>query len=203
MKPLDQLKTQLREGEVYRRADLARWSNAVDRHLLQLQEEGFLKKLSGGLYYRPKHSAFGATPADDEALVQAFLKDHRFLLTSPNLYNTLGLGTTQLYNETVVYNHKRHGRYKLGGRTFRFAVKPHFPASPTPEFLLVDVVNNLNQLAEDKEEILKRVQDKIRSMEKQSLVKAVQEFGNAKARKFFSQTLGDITPHYVHQRLPA
>lgn len=198
MKPLEQLKTQLREGEVYRRAELARWSNAVDRHLLQLQEEGFLKKLSGGLYYRPKQSAFGATPAADEALVQAFLKDHRFLLTSPNLYNTLGLGTTQLYNETVVYNHKRHGRYKLGGRTFRFAVKPHFPAKATEEFLLVDVVNNLDQLAEDRDELLKRVQKKALLMDKKNLFKAVQEFGNARARKFFAQTLGDVTPHHVH-----
>ena len=53
MKALDQLKTQLQEGEVYRRADLARWSKAVDRHLLQLQKEGFLRRLSAGLYYRP------------------------------------------------------------------------------------------------------------------------------------------------------
>lgn len=198
MTPLEQLRIRIQEGEVYRRADLAQWSKAVDRHLRQLQEEGFIKKLSGGLYYRPKQSAFGATPAADQALVQAFLKDHRFLLTSPNLYNTLGLGTTQLYNETVVYNRKRHGRYKLGGRTFRFAVKPHFPAKPTEEFLLVDVVNNLNQLAEDREELLKRVQEKALSMDRKNLAKAVQEFGNVKARKFFAHLLGGMTPHHVH-----
>jgi hypothetical protein len=37
----------------------------------------------------------------------------RFLLTSPNAYNTLGVGTTQLYDKTVVYNHKRHGHFML------------------------------------------------------------------------------------------
>lgn len=57
----------------------------------------------------------------------AFLKDDRFLLTSPNAYNALGLGTTQLYNRRVVYNHKRHGKFVRGGRTYDFRVKPHFP----------------------------------------------------------------------------
>jgi len=199
MNALEQVKNHLQEGEVYRRADLEQWSNAVDRHLRQLQQEGLLVKLSGGLYYHPKMTVFGAAPADDEILVEAFLKDRRFLLTSPNLYNALGLGMTQLYNETVVYNHKRHGLFKLGGRTFRFAMKPHFPAKPSLEFLLVDVVNNLDQLAEDKERVLKQVQKKARSMEKNALIKAVREYGGTRAKKFFSKALADDTLRYAHQ----
>lgn len=197
MNALEQVKNHLREGRVYRRADLEPWSNAVDRHLLQLQEDGVLVKLSGGLYYCPKMTAFGAAPAEDERLVEAFLKDRRFLLTSPNLYNALGLGTTQLYNETLVYNHKRHGRFTLGGRTFRFAMKPHFPAKPTPEFLLVDVVNNLAQLAEDREQVLKQVERKAHSMERRSLEKAVRDYGGARAKKFFSKILSESTMQYA------
>ncbi|MCB9978543.1 MAG: hypothetical protein H6862_02900 [Rhodospirillales bacterium] len=197
MNALEQVKNHLREGRVYRRADLEPWSNAIDRHLLQLQEEGVLVKLSGGLYYCPKMTAFGAAPAEDERLVEAFLKDRRFLLTSPNLYNALGLGTTQLYNETLVYNHKRHGRFTLGGRTFRFAMKPHFPAKPTPEFLLVDVVNNLVQLAEDREKVLKQVERKAHSMKRRSLEKAVRDYGGARAKKFFSKILSADTMQYA------
>lgn len=197
MNALEQVKSHLQEGKVYRRADLERWSNAVDRHLSQLQQEGVLMKLSGGLYYRPKMTVFGAAPADDETLVEAFLKDRRFLLTSPNLYNALGLGMTQLYNETVVYNHKRHGLFRLGGRTFRFVMKPHFPVKPTPEFLLVDVVNNLDQLAEDRERVLKQVQNKACSMDKHALTKAVQEYGGVRTRKFFSKALADDTLQYA------
>lgn len=197
MHALDQVKSHLQEGKVYRRADLEQWSNAVDRHLSQLQQAGVLMKLSGGLYYCPKMTVFGVAPADDETLVEAFLKDRRFLLTSPNLYNALGLGMTQLYNETVVYNHKRHGLFRLGGRTFRFVMKPHFPMKPMPEFLLVDVVNNLNQLAEDREQVLKQVQNKAHSMDKHALAKAVQEYGGARARKFFSKVLTDDTLQYA------
>src|SRR5215831_14757836 len=136
MTRLQELKKHLRPGQVYRRQDLARWSNAVDRHLKQLVEEGTLTKLSGGLYLFPKDTDFGKAPAEDEKLVEAFLRDHRFLLASPNAYNALGVGTTQLYDKTVVYNHKRHGKFSLGGRKFEFRYKPTFPRKLTPEFLL-------------------------------------------------------------------
>ena len=83
----------------------------------------------------------------------------RFLLASPNAYNSLGVGTTQLYDKTVVYNHKRHGTFLLGGRKFDFRVKPSFPRRSSQEFLLVDLVNNLDRLAESRNEVLARVKE--------------------------------------------
>ena len=127
MAQLDELRRHLKRGEVYRRTDLTKWSKSVDRHLEELLEDGTLKKLSQGLYYFPKKSAFGDTPPEEEVLVRGFLKDDRFLLTSPNAYNSLGVGTTQLYNTRTVYNHKRHGQFSLGNRKFNFHLKHHFP----------------------------------------------------------------------------
>jgi hypothetical protein len=188
MTKAQELKRHLRPGQVYRREDLARWSNAVDRHLKQLVEEGALTKLRGGLYLYPKETVFGKAPADDEKLVGAFLKDSRFLLASPNAYNTLGVGTTQLYDKTVVYNHKRHGDFALGGRKFDFRVKPSFPKTLSPEFLLVDLVNNLDQLAESKEEVLARVRERAASYDESRLKRAARDYGNVRTKKFF-QTL--------------
>ncbi len=74
----------------------------------------------------------------------------------------LGVGTTRLYDKTVVYNHKRHGSYTLGGRTFDFRVRPSFPRTLNREFLLVDLVNNLDRLA---------------------------DYGNVWTKKFFAQIL--------------
>jgi hypothetical protein len=184
-----ELKTHLRPGQVYRRQDLAAWSNAVDRDLKQLVASGVLKKLSGGLYAYPKETVFGQAPADDKSVVSAFLKDDRFLLTSPNAYNSLGVGTTQLYDKTVVYNHKRHGDFQLGGRKFAFRVKLRFPKSLTKEFLLVDLVNNLDQLAEAKDEVLKRVKERAASEGGPRLRRAVREYGNERTKKFFERAL--------------
>lgn len=190
MSKLQEIKRHLRPGQVYRREDLAKWSNAVDRHLKQLQEEGKLTKLSGGLYYCAKKTMFGNAPADDKKLVEVFLRDHRFLLTSPNAYNSLGLGTTQLYNQTVVYNHKRHGQFELGGRVFDFRVKPHFPARLTTEFLLVDMLNNLDMLAEDADAVLERVEKKLPTFREAALMRCVREYGSIRTQKFFAPLVG-------------
>jgi len=189
MRTLDQLEKHLHPGAVYRRSDLEKWSKAVDRHLQQLQKKGVLTKLSGGLYYYPKKTVFGESPATDQALVASFLKDTRFLLTTPNAYNALGVGTTQLYNETVVYNHKRHGHFQLGGRLFDFRMKPYFPSKLSPEFLLVDLVNNMRTLPEDKEQVLSNIKKKALSMNVKTLSKAVLEYGGVRTRKFFAEVL--------------
>jgi hypothetical protein len=196
MTKAEELRRHLRPGQVYRREDLAPWSNAVDRHLKQLVEDGTLTKLRGGLYLYPKETAFGKAPPEDEKLVGTFLKDTRFLLASPNAYNALGVGTTQLYDKTVVYNHKRHGDFALGGRKFDFRVKPAFPKRLSQEFLLVDLVNNLDHLAESKEEVLSRVKARASSLDARKLQRAVRDYGNVRTRKFFTNALSrDVGPH--------
>jgi len=196
MTKLQQLKGHLRPGQVYRREELAQWSNAIDRHLRQFVDDGTFTKLARGLYLYPKQTVFGKAPAEDHKLVETFLKDRRFLLASPNAYNGLGVGTTQLYDKTVVYNHKRHGRFSLGGRTFDFRQKPSFPRKLTSEFLLVDLVNNLDRLAESKEEVLARVRERIASCDVPRLHRAAREYGNVWTRKFFAEALtADMTPH--------
>ncbi len=189
MNKLLELKDKIKPGEVYRRENLSKWSSAVDRHLKELQEEGFLEKVSQGLYYVPELSVFGKTPPEEYKLVRAFLKDHRFLLTSSNVYNSLGVGTSQLYNERVVYNHKRHGVMKLGNRTFYFMKKPDFPLKATTEFLLVDLVNNLDKLAEDQTAVLEKVKSKVLQMDKTRMKKALTKYGDAKTTKILSPLL--------------
>ena len=196
MTKAQELKRHLRHGQAYRRQDLARWSNAVDRHLKQLVEDGTLTKLRGGLYLYPKETAFGKAPAEDEKLVGTFLKDNRFLLASPNAYNALGVGTTQLYDKTVVYNHRRHGNFALGGRKFDFRAKSAFPKKLSNEFLLVDLVNNLDHLAESKEEVLSRVTERASSLDAKKLQRAVRNYGNVRTRKFFAKAQkADMTLH--------
>ncbi len=196
MTKLQELKKHLRPGQVYRREELAQWSNAVDRHLKQLLNDGTLTKLAGGLYLYPKETVFGKAPAEDHKLVGTFLRDHRFLLASPNAYNRLGVGTTQLYDKTVVYNHKRHGNFSLGGRTFDFRVKPSFPKTLSREFLIVDLVNNLDRLAESRNEVLARVKERVSSCDVTRLEQAARDYGKMRTKRFFLQALrADITSH--------
>ena len=189
MSKLAAFKLHLKQGKVYRREELVHWTNAVDRHIAELVSDGTLQKVSAGVYYYPKKSVFGQLPPDETVLVRAFLKDDKFLITTPNAYNTLGVGTTQLYNTTTVYNHKRHGKFKLGNRTFDFHMKHYFPDTLTKEFLLIDLINNLDQLAEDPQQILKSVAVKIKSMNHKRLVQLNNTYTSIRAKKILSPML--------------
>lgn len=189
MKRLDMVKEHLQPGLVYHRADLLEWSASVDRHLQELVKEGALEKLSGGLYYVPRQSVFGKVPADQQDLIKAFLKDHRFVIMSPNDYNALGVGTTQLCNERKVYNYKRHGDFKLGNRTFRFIRKPYVPSKVTKELLLVDLVNNIKSLAEDQPNLLENIKKRAVEMNPRRLKQLARDFGRVSTRKLFDSLI--------------
>jgi hypothetical protein len=145
--------------------------------------------LSGGLYYVPTPSAFGKAPADENELIRAFLKDDRFVITSPNDYNMLGLGTTQLYNMRKVYNYKRHGEFKLGNRTFQFVRKQFVPEKISKEFLLVDMVNNFKNLAEYQPALMENVFKKSKEMNSKELRELVRNFGTVGTKKIFASIL--------------
>ena len=179
------LSRHVRAGKVYRREDLLPYSNSVDRELQRLVSAGTLRKLAQGLYFKPKTNVFGDVPPDEKDLLAAFLRDKNFLSFNPSVYNSLRLGTTQLYNKTVVYNHKRHGQFKLGNRTYDFRVKHRFPkpAQVTPEFLLVDMLNNLSELAEDEMDVLDHAQRKLASFDQKLLRKMLEEYGSVATKR--------------------
>jgi hypothetical protein len=176
---------------VYRRKDLARWSNAVDRHVRTLLDEGRLKKVGAGLYMTPRQTRFGEAPAKREKLVETFLGDDRFLLVSPSAFNGLGVGTTQLYNEPVVYNRKRHGRFELDGRMYDFRMRMTVPAKVSEEMLLVDLVHNADRLAEDRDEVLPKALKRAKAMDRGRLARAVRNFGSARAERLLAPVLED------------
>ncbi len=192
---MDLLREHINQGEVYRRSDLEYYSTAIDRHLAQLTKDGTLIKLNQGLYYSPKQSKFGAVPPDDRQVVACFLKDEDFLLISPNTFNSLGLGLTQLYNTTWVYNHKRKGEFKLNGKTFEFKLKSSFPKNITREYLLVDLLNNLENLAEDQTQIINKLANNLPNFNTEALMKSTQQYGTGKTKRTLKLILRNALQH--------
>jgi hypothetical protein len=189
------LREHINQGEVYRRSDLEYYSTAIDRHLSQLTKDGTLIKINQGLYYAPKQSKFGAVPPDDRQVVACFLKDEDFLLISPNTFNSLGLGLTQLYNTTWVYNHKRKGEFQLNGKTFEFKLKSSFPKIITREYLLVDLLNNLENLAEDQSQLINKLTNNLPNFNTEALMKATQQYGTCKTKRTLKLILRNVLQH--------
>lgn len=92
----------------------------------------------------------------------------------------------------VVLNHKRHGVFKLGNKEFDFR-RPNkgFPNKFTPEFLLVDLVNNLHELAEDtslvKQNIHQNIYSRVKNFNKEKLLKLAKSYGKISTKKFFEE----------------
>lgn len=191
MKAYEKVQHHLKPGTVYRREDMLKWSNAVDRHLKEMCDHDVLRKLAGGLYYCPKKTSFGETPPEERDLVKAFLKDNRFLMLNRSDYNSLGVGTTQLYNETVVYNYKRHGVFQLGRQRFHFIKKTFLPKRVTEEFLLVDLLNNLKTLPEETDRVLKFAAKKLKLMDSKKVLHAARDYGYVATKKFVKSVLQD------------
>lgn len=182
----------LNAGFVYRREDLSHLSTAIDRDLITLTKQGFLEKVSSGVYYVPKKSRFGVLPPDSKLLVKAFLKDNQFLLFSADAYNALGLGLTQTYNRMIVYNRKRHGVFRLANQEFDFR-RPSYGFSKhlTPEFLLVDLLNHSNELVD---EDARSLSEKVKHLPSPLLEKAKNcalQYGKVKTKKLLKEALNE------------
>lgn len=184
----------LRAGKVYRREDLVPYSTSVDRELQQLVASGRLTKAAQGLYYAPRKSVFGDAPPAEEDMLAAFLKDKNFLSFNPSIYNSLRLGMTQLYNKAIVYNHKRHGVFKLDHRSYDFRVKHRFPlpSQVTREYLLVDMLNNFDELAEDEDHVFAIARRKLPQFDAKELQKALQDYGSSATRRLMKSWLNEL-----------
>lgn len=184
----------LRAGKVYRREDLVPYSTSVDRELKQLVAAGRLTKAAQGLYYAPRKSIFGDAPPAEDDMLAAFLKDKNFFCFNPSVYNTLRMGMTQLYNKAIVYNHKRHGIFCLGNRDYDFRVKHRFPLpnQVTSEYLLVDMLNNFDELAEDEDHVFPIVRRKLPQFDAEILQQALQDYGSAATRRQMKSWLAEL-----------
>tara|TARA_R110002072_G_scaffold235976_1_gene393651 strand:+ start:562 stop:1122 length:561 start_codon:yes stop_codon:yes gene_type:complete len=183
------MKEKLVPGQVYRRASFAQLTSNVDRNLAQLVKEGSLKKLSYGKYVAPKKTVFGESLPDENSLIETFLNDDHFVVYSPNQFNSLGLGTTQLYNKTVVFNRKRSGYFELGGRGYYFYRWREAPKKLTTEFLVVELLNKLDNLSEDRNSVLNKLQEKSSEFNMRKLKYAVEHYGNITAKKLFKKLI--------------
>lgn len=181
------IKDEMKPGQVYRTQELRPFSNNLARDLEKLVVSKELVRAAPGLYYQPKMTKVGPLPASQEELVRAFLNDGDFLLTSLDDYNPLGLGLTQLYNEAIVYNRKRHGRFVLDGRRFSFRRPRNFPPRLSKEFLYVDVLNNKDELFEDTSRLETLVAKKVRELDERKIISMAKNYGKVSIRKFFDQ----------------
>ncbi len=178
----------MRAGKLYRQSELQmNWPNA-SHDLKSLVEQGQLKKALAGVYYKPKKNNYGNVAPEDTELVKAFLKDDEFLLLNTNDYTSLVSGLTQLSMGYKVLNLRRHGHFKLAGFKFDFRVRRKFPKKVTKEFLLLDLLDNVDQL-ENGKSVKEEVKNKLKEYDSKELLQMAKLYANRSTEKFLQQAL--------------
>ncbi len=131
----------LQPGKVYRTQDFKSWTGNPTRLAKRLVRDGQLRRMAQGLFYAPQLSRFGPVPPEDSEILRGFLGSDDFVITGPQKWNALGLGSTAVYPVTLVYNTKRSGDFLLGRRRFRLR-RVRFPRTPEPEWYVVDLLEH-------------------------------------------------------------
>jgi hypothetical protein len=158
----------------------------------RLARRGELVPLGRGLFAHPKRGRFGLVPPTDEELVRAFLDDSPFVFTGPERWNALGLGTTALSTERLVYNSKRTGPFTLGGRRFRLR-RVAFPKTPTPEWFVVDLFEHAEQAAASRGDLAAALARVLRSgkLDRGRLGEMAARYGTKKTLRQVEAALAD------------
>ncbi|GMU40644.1 MAG: hypothetical protein AMXMBFR23_15100 [Chloroflexota bacterium] len=184
----------LTPGRVYRTRDLARWTSNPPRLARRLEREGRLQPLAHGLFVSPKRGRFGAVPPTDEAVMRAFLDGAPFVLTGPERWNALGLGTSASFAAQLVYNTKRSGEFQLGGRRYLLR-RVAFPKQPSPEWYVVDLFQHAEQAAADRDDLTRALGAALRrgQFDADRLRRCAQEYGSSDTRQRVEKAL-DAAP---------
>lgn len=180
----------LAPGRVYRTQEFKRWSSNPTRTAEQLVRSGDLTKLRNGLYYRPKLSKWGAVPPSRDEVLRSTLKGTPYLVTGSGAWNALGLGSTAVFPVPLVYNTKRSGEETIG--SFRFAFRRvRFPRRPTPEWFVVDLIQNRREAGLDVETLIRNLSAALRTRRyhAERLMEIAADYGTRETQSIVAQAI--------------
>ncbi len=180
----------LEPGHVYRTRDLSQWTANPSRLARRLVDRGQFKPLAQGLFVHPRQSRFGAVPPADEEVMRAFLGGP-FVLTGPERWNALGLGTSAAFATQLVYNTKRSGEFTFGGRRFLLR-RVAFPEHPSPEWFVVDLLQHAEQAAADRDDLTTALASAVRDgrFDTERLRSMAREYGSLDTQARVASVLG-------------
>jgi hypothetical protein len=77
----------------------------------------------------------------------------------------------------------------LNGKHFEFKLKTSFPKTVTKEFLLVDLLNHLEYLAEEQDSVINKLPSKLKVYNLTELMKITQQYGSGKTKRILKSLI--------------
>jgi hypothetical protein len=83
----------------------------------------------------------------------------------------------------IVFNRSRVGEFNLGGRIYTFHRWREAPKQLSLEFLVVELLNRLDELAENREQVVGRLKRKLADFNRRKLLYAATHYGKLSTQK--------------------
>ncbi|MCF6242847.1 MAG: DUF6088 family protein [Bacteroidales bacterium] len=157
--------------------------SAVTKTLERLIKKGIVKRISTGVFYKPKQSIFGELKPDEEKVITPYLfKNGKRIayITGLLLYNKMGLTTQIPKNISIASSKKRI--YISKGNIKASAVRSYVDVTDENYKLLelLDAIKDFKKIPDlDKESAVKILQNKILELnnkQKKELIKIALEY---------------------------
>ncbi len=134
----------LNQGEVidYKTFNTApNQAEALAKVLSRLTYDGVIKRLSKGIYYKPKKTVFGDLKPSEDKLLKRFLANG--YITGIMAYNQMGF-TSQIPSEIKIATDKRKSPISFGGLKIRFVISKEKINNKTRELLpILDAIKDI------------------------------------------------------------
>lgn len=191
----------IKNGNTFTYKDLAikkEEYTAASKTIERLIREGRIKRISTGVFYKPKQTIFGELKPDEEKIITPYLfKNGKRIayITGLLLYNKMGL-TTQIPKEISIASNKKR-IYISKGNIKASAVKSYVEVTDENYKLLelLDAIKDIKKIPDlDKKPAIKILTDKIlklNSKQKNELINIALEYP-PRVRAFLGALLENI-----------
>jgi hypothetical protein len=124
-------------------------SGAVAKALSRLCEEGVIRRVSKGIYYRPVETILGASIPNSLAVAHAvaMIKGRHIVVSGHTGYNALGL-TTQVAAKTTLVIDKPTRSRALKNNRIRTIIRPFYPSMKPAERWALDALRDINRISD-------------------------------------------------------
>jgi len=185
-KKIEEKISTIKRGETFTYKDLAiakEEYTAASKTIERLIKKGIIKRISTGVFYKPKQTAFGELKPDEEKIITPYLfKNGKRIayITGLLLYNKMGL-TTQIPKEISIASTKKR-IYISKGKIKGIAVKSYMEVTDENyKYLeLLDSIKDFKNIPDlDKESAIKILTNKILELnnkQKKELIKIALEY---------------------------
>ncbi len=151
--------------------------SAASKAIERLIKKGIIKRISTGIFYKPKKTIFGELKPNEENIIKPYLfKNGKKIayITGLRLYNKMGL-TTQIPNEISIASNKKRISISKGNIKTK-AVKSYVEVTNNNyKFLeLLDVLKNFKKIPDlDKKAAISILSNKIKKLDEKEIKKLI------------------------------